>query len=258
MSQWYGVFCCWFFFFFILAPDQPVAVPGGSPILAALRPVRILQQQASPRGTGFSSLPGLCVADPPPVPMLLWVQRILSRTALRTCLCFSVWDLFGELHSWEVKQDICTLRQIICPFKTLVLKVLCSCFITLLNLWPLRSCGSSKINCLPKVMSNVLKYSQQNVFVTEAAVSDWPTHISHRVKVSLPEKTVSLWSWVNRPQELQRLTNPLYEANSLVIWPSVAPQSLLLWEGKPRPPVSQVSIYHQPLTSIVRWVNKYI
>uniref|UniRef100_A0AAQ5ZQV6 Myotubularin-related protein 9 n=1 Tax=Amphiprion ocellaris TaxID=80972 RepID=A0AAQ5ZQV6_AMPOC len=52
-----------------------------------------------------------------------------------------------------------------------------------------------------------------------------------RSKLSLPEKTVSLWSWVNRPQELERLSNPLYEANSLVIWPSVAPQSLLLWEG---------------------------
>uniref|UniRef100_A0A8C3A889 Myotubularin-related protein 9 n=1 Tax=Cyclopterus lumpus TaxID=8103 RepID=A0A8C3A889_CYCLU len=54
---------------------------------------------------------------------------------------------------------------------------------------------------------------------------------AERAKLSLPEKTVSLWSWVNRPQELERLTNPLYEANSLVIWPSVAPQSLLLWEG---------------------------
>ncbi|KAK5880244.1 hypothetical protein CesoFtcFv8_023292 [Champsocephalus esox] len=54
---------------------------------------------------------------------------------------------------------------------------------------------------------------------------------AERAKLSLPEKAVSLWSWVNRPQELERLTNPLYEANSLVIWPSVAPQSLLLWEG---------------------------
>lgn len=52
-----------------------------------------------------------------------------------------------------------------------------------------------------------------------------------RAKLRLPEKTVSLWSWVNRRQEIERLTNPLYEANSLVIWPSVAPQSLLLWEG---------------------------
>ncbi|KAF3702791.1 Myotubularin-related protein 9 [Channa argus] len=54
---------------------------------------------------------------------------------------------------------------------------------------------------------------------------------AERAKLLLPEKTVSLWSWVNRPQELERLTNPLYESNSLVIWPSVAPQSLLLWEG---------------------------
>lgn len=108
--------------------DQPVAVPGGSPFPAALRPVRILQQQASPRGTSFSSLPGLCVADPPPVPLLLWVQRILSRAALRTCLCFSVWDLFGELHGWEVKRDICPLGQVIVHFKTLVWKILCSFF----------------------------------------------------------------------------------------------------------------------------------
>ena len=43
---------------------------------------------------------------------------------------------------------------------------------------------------------------------------------------------MSLWSWVNRPSELSKLTNPLFEANNLVIWPSVAPQSLQLWEGK--------------------------
>ncbi|XP_061610463.1 myotubularin-related protein 9 isoform X1 [Phyllopteryx taeniolatus] len=54
---------------------------------------------------------------------------------------------------------------------------------------------------------------------------------AERAKLSVSEKTVSLWSWLNRPRELERLTNPLYEANGLVIWPSVAPQSLLLWEG---------------------------
>lgn len=42
---------------------------------------------------------------------------------------------------------------------------------------------------------------------------------------------MSLWSWVNRPSELSKFTNPLFEANALVIWPSVAPQSLQLWEG---------------------------
>ncbi|POI21607.1 hypothetical protein CIB84_014645, partial [Bambusicola thoracicus] len=46
----------------------------------------------------------------------------------------------------------------------------------------------------------------------------------------LPQKTMSLWSWVNQPEELKNFKNPLFEANSLVIWPSVAPQSLQLWE----------------------------
>ncbi|XP_064267647.1 myotubularin-related protein 9 [Passer domesticus] len=54
---------------------------------------------------------------------------------------------------------------------------------------------------------------------------------NERAKLKLPQKTMSLWSWVNRSDELSRFQNPLYEANSLVIWPSVAPQSLQLWEG---------------------------
>ncbi|XP_071999919.1 myotubularin-related protein 9 [Engystomops pustulosus] len=52
-----------------------------------------------------------------------------------------------------------------------------------------------------------------------------------RSKLKLKQKTLSLWSWVNQPTELHKFTNPLYEPNGLVIWPSVAPQSLLLWEG---------------------------
>lgn len=57
-----------------------------------------------------------------------------------------------------------------------------------------------------------------------------------RCKLKLQQKTMSLWSWVNRPSELSKFTNPLFEANNLVIWPSVAPQSLQLWEGKPGVP----------------------
>ncbi|KFV45087.1 Myotubularin-related protein 9, partial [Tyto alba] len=34
-----------------------------------------------------------------------------------------------------------------------------------------------------------------------------------------------------KKKELSKFQNPLFEANSLVIWPSVAPQSLQLWEG---------------------------
>ncbi|NWS21999.1 MTMR9 protein, partial [Pachyramphus minor] len=54
---------------------------------------------------------------------------------------------------------------------------------------------------------------------------------SERAKLKLPQKTMSLWSWVNRGEELVKFQNPIYEANSLVIWPAVAPQSLQLWAG---------------------------
>ncbi|XP_027520908.1 myotubularin-related protein 9 [Chiroxiphia lanceolata] len=54
---------------------------------------------------------------------------------------------------------------------------------------------------------------------------------SERAKLKLPQKTMSLWSWVNRNEELSKFQNPIYEANSLVIWPAVAPQSLQLWAG---------------------------
>ncbi|NWR87759.1 MTMR9 protein, partial [Furnarius figulus] len=54
---------------------------------------------------------------------------------------------------------------------------------------------------------------------------------NERAKLKLPQKTMSLWSWVNGTEELSRFQNPIYEANSLVIWPAVAPQSLQLWAG---------------------------
>ncbi|XP_064597583.1 myotubularin-related protein 9-like [Liolophura sinensis] len=47
----------------------------------------------------------------------------------------------------------------------------------------------------------------------------------------LTAKTVSLWSFLNRPEVLQEYLNPMYDPNPSVIWPSVAPQSLTLWSG---------------------------
>lgn len=52
-----------------------------------------------------------------------------------------------------------------------------------------------------------------------------------RLELKLAERTVSLWSHVNQPSVLPCFFNPVYEPNSNVIWPSVAPQSLLLWPG---------------------------
>ncbi|WAR17672.1 MTMR9-like protein, partial [Mya arenaria] len=49
--------------------------------------------------------------------------------------------------------------------------------------------------------------------------------------LKLESRTVSLWSYLNRPEVLGRYINPMYDPNPMVIWPSVAPQSLLLWNG---------------------------
>ncbi|XP_017000052.2 myotubularin-related protein 9 [Drosophila takahashii] len=50
-----------------------------------------------------------------------------------------------------------------------------------------------------------------------------------RNELNVHSRTTSLWSYLNRPDVLQTLLNPLYEPNANVIWPSVAPISLELW-----------------------------
>lgn len=49
----------------------------------------------------------------------------------------------------------------------------------------------------------------------------------------MKENTHSLWAWLNQPAERTKYLNPLYAHNPLVIWPSVEPQSIQLWQGKP-------------------------
>ncbi|KAM9320111.1 myotubularin-related protein 9-like [Gastrophryne carolinensis] len=45
------------------------------------------------------------------------------------------------------------------------------------------------------------------------------------------ELTHSLWGFLNNFSVRQNFLNPIYKKNPLVIWPSVAPQSIQLWEG---------------------------
>lgn len=52
-----------------------------------------------------------------------------------------------------------------------------------------------------------------------------------REEFDLVGRTTSLWSYVNRPKILEGFLNPLYDPNEKAIWPSVAAQSLDLWEG---------------------------
>ena len=51
-----------------------------------------------------------------------------------------------------------------------------------------------------------------------------------REKLNVSKKTTSLWSYLNRPDILTSLLNPLYDPNKMAIWPSVAPVSLVLWD----------------------------
>ncbi|KAJ6634790.1 Myotubularin-related protein 9 [Pseudolycoriella hygida] len=50
-----------------------------------------------------------------------------------------------------------------------------------------------------------------------------------REALNLHNKTTSLWSYLNRPDVLKSLLNPIYEPNQSVIWPSVAPISITVW-----------------------------
>lgn len=50
-----------------------------------------------------------------------------------------------------------------------------------------------------------------------------------RNNMKLSKTTVSLWSHINQPHLLTEYLNPMYEPNSKVTWPTVAPQSLTLW-----------------------------
>lgn len=48
-----------------------------------------------------------------------------------------------------------------------------------------------------------------------------------RKSMKAPERTASLWSYINRHEVLPKYLNPMYEPNQRVIWPSVAPMSLV-------------------------------
>lgn len=92
----------YFFSLSLLVVISLTIYPGGSSIPAALRPVSLLKQQTSPRGSRLPALLGLCVADSSPVSMFLWIQRELPGAALWAFLCFSVRYFLVQQRSREV------------------------------------------------------------------------------------------------------------------------------------------------------------
>jgi myotubularin-related protein 9 len=69
-------------------------------------------------------------------------------------------------------------------------------------------------------------YAYNEIFISGTFLGNCEAERDH---MKLSKKTVSLWSHLNRPEVLPSLMNPMYEPNSRVIWPSVAPMSLILW-----------------------------
>ncbi|XP_065600712.1 myotubularin-related protein 9-like isoform X1 [Cyrtonyx montezumae] len=68
-----------------------------------------------------------------------------------------------------------------------------------------------------------------------AYASDYGTFLCNNEKerclCKVKESTHSLWAWLDQPEERKKYLNPLYSYNPLVIWPSVEPQSIQLWQG---------------------------
>ncbi|NXA50248.1 MTMR9 protein, partial [Nothocercus julius] len=65
-----------------------------------------------------------------------------------------------------------------------------------------------------------------------AYASSYGTFLGNNEKERrVKERTHCLWAWLNQPAERKRFLNPLYSPNALVIWPSVEPQSIQLWQG---------------------------
>ena len=52
-----------------------------------------------------------------------------------------------------------------------------------------------------------------------------------RNELDLSRSTFSVWTHFASSSVTQQITNPIYESHSSVLWPSVAPQSIVLWSG---------------------------
>lgn len=50
-----------------------------------------------------------------------------------------------------------------------------------------------------------------------------------REELGIHKKTTSYWTHLFRPEIMKVILNPLYDPNPGVIWPTVAPSSIVLW-----------------------------
>lgn len=57
------------------------------------------------------------------------------------------------------------------------------------------------------------------------------TFLGNRARLEQFQKIMSLWSWLNRSEELSKFWNSLSEADSHIIWPCMSLQEPQLWES---------------------------
>ena len=89
-----------------------------------------------------------------------------------------------------------------------------------------------------ELLLHLLKHSYASEYGTFLCNNERERALNH-----VPEKTVSLWSYLNRVEILQMLLNPMYEPSMSPLWPSAAPQSLYWWNAAYSP---------QPATTALR------
>ncbi|BES97377.1 Myotubularin-like phosphatase domain [Nesidiocoris tenuis] len=77
-----------------------------------------------------------------------------------------------------------------------------------------------------------------------------------RDEFKLSSTTTSLWSYLNQPDVLRTILNPMYEPNNAVIWPSVAPVSLNVWSELYLRWVIDLSVEKQAWVKIGELKNK--
>ena len=73
-----------------------------------------------------------------------------------------------------------------------------------------------------KFLIMLADHSYSSDFGTFLCDSDYERNI-----MNVQKHTVSLWSYINQPDVLPNYLNCLYDPNAKVIWPSVAPISLV-------------------------------
>lgn len=78
-----------------------------------------------------------------------------------------------------------------------------------------------------------------------------------REELQLFKRTVSLWSWLNQPNVVVDYLNPVYEINSNVIWPSVAPQSIVIWDELYFKWIFDTSIKKKEVSSYIQAIRTY-